>query len=107
MGLSTAFSDTFDVYVRPVAGPALCVIAVGFFGWHALAGDTGLLKLGEYKAKQEQLQVRAEQTAAVRDDLENKVDLMGSRAEPDYAEELVRRRLGLIRDDEIVVRLED
>ncbi len=107
MRFSTAFQDMFDAYIRPVAAPAICVMALVFFGWHALAGETGLLKLGEYRAQQEQLQARAAETAVIRADLENKVALLGARAEPDYAEELVRRRLGLVRDDEIIVRLED
>ena len=33
--------------------------------------------------------------------------MLGDRIEPDYGEELVREKLGLVHDDEIIVRLED
>lgn len=98
---------TFETYVRPAMAPVVGMFALAFFGWHALSGDTGLLALGGYKAEQARLSVRAEALAERRAALEHKVALLGDRAEPDYAEELVRRRLGLVRDDEIVVRLDE
>lgn len=85
--------------------PAGCFGLLGLFGWHTLAGENGLLALGQYQAEKELLQVRAEEVAAERARLEHRVELLGERAEPDYAEELVRRRLGLVREDEIIVRL--
>ena len=94
-------------HVHPVLAPAACVALLAFFGWHALTGETGLLALGGYKAEQARLEVEAERKAAERTALERKVALLGDRVEPDYAEELVRKRLGLVRDDEIIVRLDD
>ena len=85
--------------------PGLCAALLSFFGWHALVGETGLLALGGYKAEQAQLEAKAEALAERRENLERKVALLGDRAEPDYAEELVRSRLGLVREDEIIVRL--
>lgn len=80
---------------------------MGLFGWHTLAGENGLLALGQYQAERELLQARADELATERERMEHRVDLLGERAEPDYAEELVRRRLGLVREDEIIVRLND
>ena len=92
---------------RSAFAPGACIALLAFFGWHALAGDTGLLALGGYKAEQARLIAQAEEVAQRRAELQHKVALLGERAEPDYAEELVRRRLGLVREDEIIVRLED
>ncbi|MGB7406765.1 MAG: septum formation initiator family protein [Pacificimonas sp.] len=105
MAASSSFRAHFDAYVRPVAGVGVCALAVAFFGWHAMMGETGILALGGYKAEQSRLEVDAAKTAATRADLENRIALMGDKAEADYAEELVRRELGLVRDDEIIVRL--
>ena len=93
--------------VRAFLLPGLCVAVIAFFGWHMLAGEGGLLALGGHRTELAQLESQAAETAARRADLERKVALLGDRAEPDYTEELVRERLGLVRDDEIIVRLDD
>ena len=75
--------------------------------WQMMMGENGLMSLGEVRAEHALLQQEAARLAAEREKLEHRVELMGERAEPDYAEELVRRRLGLVREDEIIVRLDD
>ncbi|MBV7256536.1 septum formation initiator family protein [Pacificimonas sp. WHA3] len=107
MRISDAFRETWESHVRPVLAPSLFLVVLAFFGWHSLAGDTGLLALGGYKEKQAQLEIEAAALAEERAQLEHKLSLLGDRVEADYGEELVRQKLGLIHDDEMIVRLKD
>jgi|TARA_R100000501_G_scaffold13654_5_gene25085 cell division protein FtsB len=107
MNVSTRFADAYQSYVRPILAPTICLLTILFFGWHTLAGETGLLALGGYQEQQVQLQKQAKALAERRADLERKRAMLGDRIEPDYGEELVREKLGLVHDDEIIVRLED
>lgn len=94
-------------YVRSAWLPALCIGMVAFFGWHAVAGDTGILALGGYRAEQVRLAKEARIVAARKADLERKVTLLDpARVDPDLADELVRENLGLVREDEFVIRLD-
>ncbi|WBX83327.1 FtsB family cell division protein [Sphingosinicella microcystinivorans] len=94
-------------YIRSAWLPALCIGLVAFFGWHAVAGDTGILALGGYKAEQTRLAREAEAVAKRKADLERKVALLDpAKVDPDLADELVRENLGLVREDEFVIRLD-
>jgi cell division protein FtsB len=86
----------------------LCVGLVAFFAWHAIAGDSGLLALGGYRAEQSRLKAEAERVATEKAMLERRVALLEpSRVDPDLADELVRENLGLVRGDEFVVSLKN
>ena len=100
-------SSTFSSHVRRSAVPVLCAGLLCLVGWQAVTGSNGFLVLGSYKAEQARLAVEAEKLASERASLEHEVRLLGDRAEPDYAEEQVRRKLGLVRRDEVIVRLPD
>jgi len=94
-------------YIRTAWLPALCIGLVAFFGWHAVAGDTGILALGGYKAEETRLAKEAAVVAQRKADLERKVTLLNpSKVDPDLADELVRENLGLVREDEFVIRLD-
>lgn len=94
-------------YIRAAWLPALCIGLVAFFGWHAVAGDTGILALGGYKAEEVRLAKEAAVVAKRKADLERKVALLSpSKVDPDLADELVRENLGLVREDEFVIRLD-
>jgi cell division protein FtsB len=95
-------------YGRAAALPAVCLVLVGFFGWHAVAGDTGVLALGGYKAEKARLVAEAEGVAARKAQLERRVVLLDpARVDPDLADELVREKLGLVAADEVVVQLKN
>ena len=92
--------------IRRAAMPALAVIIVGTFAGHALAGPNGILAWGGYhralKARQAEL-VQLEQEKA---QLRHRSALLDPRkADPDMADELVRKDLGLVRPDEVIVPL--
>jgi len=88
---------------RIVALCALLLLA-GF----AVAGPTGLLAWSENASA---LDARKAEIAALtekRDALRNRVELLDPEAaDPDLASELVRDQLGVMREDEVVITLED
>ena len=87
--------------------PALAVIVVGTFAGHAIAGPNGILAWGSYHRA---LQQRQTELAAIERDqsaLKHRSDLLNpKKADPDMADELVRKDLGLVRPDEVIVPLD-
>ena len=87
--------------------PALAVIVVGTFAGHAVAGPNGLLAWGGYHRA---LNERKAELAALQQEkaqLQHHSTLLDPRkADPDMADELVRKDLGLVRNDEVIVPLD-
>jgi cell division protein FtsB len=95
----------FDL-LRGATVPALCILVAGYFAWHALAGRTGIFALGDYKAEQVAMAAKADAVAERKAALERRVALLDPRrVDPDLADELVRGNLGVVRPDEVVVKL--
>ena len=94
--------------IRRVAWPALALLVVGTFAGHAVAGQNGLFAWRGYS---QQLETRKAELAALeaeRDGLRRKSALLDPRkADPDLADEMVRKDLGLVRADEVVIPLEN
>ena len=94
--------------IRRAAWPVAALLVVGTFAGHAIAGPNGLFAWRGYS---QQLEVRKAELAALeaeRDALRHKSALLDPRkADPDLADEMVRKDLGLVRTDEVVVPLED
>lgn len=81
----------------------LVVLTVG-----AIAGPTGLLAWAENSEVLSEREARIATLTEKRDALKNRVDLLDPNgADPDLVGELVRKDLGVIHPDEIVVTLED
>lgn len=92
-----------DRVKRVVALCALLLLA-GF----AVAGPTGLLAWSENAEALEARRAEIASLTAKRDALRNRVMLLDPEAaDPDLASELVREQLGVMREDEVVVTLED
>lgn len=90
--------------IRRAALPALCLLVAGYFGMHALAGPAGLMALEEIRADQHRLEKAHAELAERRSLLERDIALLDPEgADPDFADELVRRHLGVIRPDEVIV----
>lgn len=94
--------------IRRVAWPALALLVVGTFAGHAVAGQNGLFAWRGYS---QQLETRKAELAALeaeRDALRHKSALLDPRkADPDLADEMVRKDLGLVRADEVVIPLDN
>ena len=92
--------------IRRSAFPALALIVVGTFAGHAIAGPNGILAWGGYHRALKERQVELTQLQQQKAELKHRSDLLDPRkADPDMADELVRKDLGLVRQDEVVVPL--
>jgi cell division protein FtsB len=92
--------------LRRAAWPALALTVMAFFGAYAVLGPNGALAYGDYKrqlAKRERDYQRLDARRAV---LKNRVALLDPRhADPDMADEMVRRELNVVHPDEVIVPL--
>jgi cell division protein FtsB len=86
--------------------PALALLIVGTFAGHAIAGPNGILAWGGYHRALKERQVELAQLEAQKAQLRHHSALLDPRkADPDMADELVRKDLGLVRPDEVIVPL--
>ena len=85
--------------------PAAALLVIGYFAFAAIAGPNGVLSYHDYARRLEQ---RRGELAAVNErrvELRHRMDLLDPRrgADPDFVDELVRRRTGQLREDEVVL----
>ena len=93
--------------IRRAALPALAVVVVGTFAGHAVAGPNGLLAWGGYHRDLAERKVELASLQAERDRLRHRSALLNpKKADPDLADEMVRKDLGLVRPDEVILPLE-
>jgi cell division protein FtsB len=93
--------------IRRSALPALALLIVGTFAGHAIAGPNGILAWGGYHRALLERKAELAQIEAERAKLRHHSDLLDPRkADPDMADELVRKDLGLVRPDEVIVPLD-
>lgn len=87
--------------------PALALIVVGTFAGHAIAGPNGILAWGGYHRALQERKAELAQLETQRAQLRHRSNLLDPRkADPDIADELVRKDLGLVRPDEVIVPLD-
>ncbi len=92
--------------IRRAMGPALALIVIGTFAGHAIAGPNGLLAWGGYHRDLGARKVELAGLEAQRTQMRHRSALLDPRrADPDMADELVRRDLGLVRADEVILPL--
>ena len=76
-------------------------------GGLALAGPSGFLAWGETLSALDQREAQISKLTAERDELKNRVALLNpNHADADFAGELVRERLNVMRPDEVVILLD-
>jgi cell division protein FtsB len=93
--------------IRRAALPALALVVVGTFAGHAVAGPNGLLAWGGYHRDLQERRAELAKLEAERDQLKHRSALLNPRkADPDLADEMVRKDLGLVRPDEVILPLE-
>ena len=93
--------------IRRAAMPALALIVVGNFAGYAVAGPNGLLAWGGYHRNLNERKVELAQLERDRAQLRHRSTLLDPRkADPDMADELVRKDLGLVRPDEVIIPLD-
>ncbi len=93
--------------IRRSAMPALALIVVGTFAGHAIAGPNGLLAWSGYHRDLQERRAELAQLEAERERLKHRSALLDpKKADPDLADEMVRKDLGLVRPDEVILPLE-
>ena len=101
----TSRADFADL-LRRAWLPAVSLLVIGYFAFHAVAGNTGLVAWQGYKSERAVLLDQAKAVAAQRSALERQTALLDPRhVDPDLADELVRRNLGVVGPDEVIVDL--
>lgn len=93
--------------IRRSALPALALIVVGTFAGHAVAGPNGIMAWGGYHRALKERQVELARIEQERARLKHHSRLLDpNKADPDMADELVRKDLGLVRPDEVIIPIE-
>lgn len=93
--------------IRRAAVPALALIVVGTFAGHAIAGPNGILAWGGYHRALKERQTELAKLEQQKAQLRHRSQLLDpNKADPDMADELVRKDLGLVRPDEVIVPLD-
>ncbi len=96
------------VLARKAALPAACIGVMAYFAFHAISGNTGLFAWQGYKAQHAAIAAQAAKVAADKAALARQVALLDPRhVDRDLADELVRRDLGVVRPDEVILPLPD
>jgi len=93
--------------IKRVALPAAAFLVTANFAGYAIVGENGVMSWGEYSQQKEAKAVELARLETERQRLEHRARLLDPRnADPDLAEELVRRDLGLVRPDEVIIPLD-
>lgn len=94
--------------IRRAALPALGLLIIVNFVGYAVVGENGVLSWGDYRRLKAEKAVELAELRAERDRLAHRARLLNPQhADPDLAEELVRRDLGLVRPDEVIIELDN
>ncbi|MEC3910888.1 septum formation initiator family protein [Sphingobium sp. CR2-8] len=87
-------------------GPAIALLLLLFFAGYVVLGSNGVLAWGDYSRQLREAKTELHATQLARAKLHNRVDLLNARrVDPDLSDELIRRQLGVIHHDEVVVPL--
>ena len=94
--------------IKRAALPALAILIIANFMGYAIVGANGVMSWGDYRRLKTERQVELAQLNEERARLAHRADLLDPRrADPDLADEMIRRDLGLVRPDEVIIPLRD
>ncbi len=94
----------FRARARHVIGPVLGFCAAGYFAYHVVHGDRGLIAWVELQRKVEAMRAALTRIEAERQTLENRVQLLHPHSlDPDMLEERARAMLNYGYPDDIVI----
>ena len=89
---------------RSAALRAAASLIMAYFAGAALVGPNGVFALGGYKSELALRTEELDRAKALRDKLRHHAQLLNpSKVDPDFGDELVRRKTGLVRPDEIII----
>ncbi|HEY9554107.1 FtsB family cell division protein [Allosphingosinicella sp.] len=103
--MSTGTRHTIEL-IKRAALPALAVLIIANFLGYAVVGSNGVLAWGDYRRLKEEKSLVLAELQEERARLAHRADLLDpSSADPDLADEMVRRQLGVIRPDEVIIQI--
>ena len=89
---------------RAVTGPLLTIMVAGYFAYHAVQGDRGLIAWWQITQQIKEAQATEKEVHAERVKLAHRVALLSSdHLDPDRLDERARIMLDLARPDEVVI----
>ena len=92
------------ILIRRAAWPAAGMLVIAYFLGAAIVGENGVLAWGDYRRAKVQESAQLAQLEAERARLAHRAQLLDpAHADPDLVEEMVRRDLGLVRPDEVII----
>ena len=90
----------FDIIVM-----CACLLLFGLYGWHAQYGPRGFDHQAALKARVAALEDEHDAIRSRRESLEARVGLLRPETiDPDMLDEMARRVLGFVRQDDVLVR---
>lgn len=90
---------------RDVVGPVLGFCVVGYFVYHSIEGDRGLMAYMRLTERLSEAHAQLEEVQAERQGLERRVKLLrADNLDPDMLDERARVILNYARPDEIIIR---
>jgi cell division protein FtsB len=99
--------NTFET-IRRAALPALAILIIANFLGYAVIGSNGILSWGDYRRLKEERRIELSQLQIERDRLTQRAGLLDPKnVDPDLADEMIRRELGLVRPDEVIIPIKD
>ena len=99
--------NTFET-IRRAALPALAILIIANFLGYAVIGANGILSWGDYRRLKQERQVELVALDTERARLAHRTQLLDPRnTDPDLADEMNRRELGLVRPDEVIIPNKD
>lgn len=102
-----ALANRPALLIRRAAGPATALVIIGYFLGAAVVGDNGVMSWGETRRAKAERQAEVDLLKAEQARLLHRARLLDpDRTDPDLAEEMTRRELGVVRPDEVVVPLD-
>jgi cell division protein FtsB len=94
--------------IKRAAWPAVALLIIANFVGYAVAGSNGILSWGDYRRQKAARQFELSQLQFERGRLAHRAQLLDPRhVDPDLADEMVHRDLGLVRPDEVVIQIKD
>ena len=95
------------ILIRRAAWPAAGMLVIAYFLGAAIVGENGVLAWGDYRRAKTEQGVRLAQLEGERARLAHHSRLLDpAQADPDFAEELLRRNLGYVRPDEVIIPMD-
>jgi cell division protein FtsB len=97
--------NTFET-IKRAALPALAILIIANFLGYAIMGANGILSWGDYRRQKAEKLVQLADLNAEKARLAHRAALLDpQRADPDLIDEMVKRELGVVRPDEVVIPL--